>query len=167
MEEKIRKLDTVTTVVRIVITILFAIIAVIAIVEGNSITDIGSGTFENMPDGSGPGDGYIVIGKLFVGMLGGLGVLFVYILGLITGVLALAGVILSSLYLIIRNSYKKTQDIKYLYSNLKIKSVVNAINIALMLWCVIEIKAVSIFLFFMLLLVALEVVLVKTVSDVR
>ncbi len=134
-------LDTITTTLRFITTFLFVAVAVVCFIGMNQMVEQSGSLMENMPDGSGVADGYIVLGKVFGGVLTGTAGIFAGVIMMIAAALAVVGIIFCLVYFFQRRSYAKTGEFRFLRRNLTVKCVVNALHALAFLWIMIEEEA--------------------------
>ncbi len=131
MKKYIHVSDQVTTILNWCTVGVCLILAVVMFTSGGTVFSSLGGVMENLPDGQGPGDGYIAIGQLAFAGIGALGGLVAYVLGFVLLGLFVLYLIFGMIYTYRRKQYQKTGDLLYIGKNLFMKLLINAVQLGL------------------------------------
>ncbi len=130
----IRRVDFVTSVFTIMSSLVCFTISLMSFIFAYDTMKAASEMVENMPDGEGVADGYIVLGKLLGGGLTTVGGMILYAVFVGMGFFFVVYTVLSIIYYLNRRKYNQLGILDGLKTNASIKIVVNAIQIIGLGW---------------------------------
>ncbi len=130
--------DQVTTVIRVILTCFTVMMTVIGAAAFSHYSQTFGSSLDHLPDGSGPADGYIVLGKIFGSILAGYAGIMILVLLAILVVAGILGILLCLIYLTHRRKYRKNQNLRFLFRNLLIKILVNGLSTGFLTWMLLD-----------------------------
>ncbi len=164
----IEKTDMLTTILRFIATVISLFVTIGAYLTMNRIFDTSSDLLDNMPDGSGVVDGYIVIGKVFGSIGAGFAGIVLAALILLGCFITVIGIILCVVYLVQRSKYKKSADSRFLFRNICVKSIANGISIVLLISLMFDLELFTpVCILILLLLLGIEALLLVSWRKLR
>lgn len=127
----VKAISASVTIYNTILIIILAVLAMVCLYYGNEVAAYiaGEGDLISKYDGSGVADGYMLLGGLFLGSLGILGEIILYVMAAVFGAVALYyifPVVWGIVILIKSGKYAETDESKY-YKNFKIEGIIKAI----------------------------------------